>query len=615
MTALPSHILSPNPNIYLGDRYGTIDVETTNHDKGSALRSDNQLILSCLKGRGERTSSYWGNEYQAGPVVEKLGDFAFIIAHNAKFELQWLKRCGLDLSKVVVWDTQIAEYVLRGNRGGKLTLDSLAEQYGIGSKGAVVSKLIKGGVPTEDIPQKWLERYCIQDVNLTEQIFHKQLEICTAEGLLPVVYTRCLFTPVLADIEENGMTLDCERVREAHEEYTQAFHKCNALLESFAGGINWNSPKQVTEFLYDELKFKEARDWRGNVIKTATGARSASIDTLNKLRATNKRQRAFLALYKERNQLNTILSKNLDFFWGVCKEKGGIFQANFNQTVTQTHRLSSSGRKLSFEMFEKDKSVQFQNFARKFKPLFTARKEGWNVQETDGAQLEFRVAAFLGQDVQAATDIRNGSDVHAFTANVLTTAGQPTDRQNAKAHTFKPLYGGSSGTKAEQEYYSAFKEKYPGITGAQQRWIDEVVVSKQLTTVTGFKFYWPDTTIQRSGYVTNTTSICNYPVQSFATADIIPIAVTYQWHRMKAQGLESFLVNTIHDSSIAEINPNEGELCEEIAVKAYTTDVYSYLDQVFGIDFNIQLGVGIKVSKNWGEGEEKKVTVEPTNPL
>ena len=53
-------------------------------------------------------------------------------------------------------------------------------------------------------------------------------------------------------------------------------------------------------------------------------------------------------------------------------------------------------------------------------------------------------------------------DVHSYTAKVITDAGQPTDRQTAKAHTFAPLYGatGFGRTAAEAEYYTHFTEKY-----------------------------------------------------------------------------------------------------------------------------------------------------------
>lgn len=234
--------------------------------------------------------------------------------------------------------------------------------------------------------------------------------------------------------------------------------------------------------------------------------------------------------------------------------------------------------------------------------------------------MEFRVAGHLGADSRIIKDIRDGVDVHSFTAQTLTDAGQETDRQGAKSHTFKPLYGGQSGTKAEQTYYAAFKTKYKGITKAQEKWIDEVLSTKELVTEYGMRFYWPSTRMLASGYVVNRESICNYGVQGFATGEIIPIAVTYQWHRMKAEGMESFLVNTIHDSSIAEINPEEIELFNDIGVKAYTTDVYNYLREVYNIDFLAPLGVEVKCSPHWansqeikeGLGFEKKYESNPT---
>jgi len=112
--------------------------------------------------------------------------------------------------------------------------------------------------------------------------------------------------------------------------------------------------------------------------------------------------------------------------------------------------------------------------------------------------------------------------------------------------------------------------------------------------------------MSKSGYVQNNESIHNYPVQSFATADIIPIAITYQWHRMKALSMESFLTNTIHDSGITEVHPKEIELYKKIAVQASTTDVVTYLDRVYNIQFNVPLGTGIKVDTYWGEGAEEK---------
>jgi len=161
-----------------------------------------------------------------------------------------------------------------------------------------------------------------------------------------------------------------------------------------------------------------------------------------------------------------------------------------------------------------------------------------------------------------------------------------------------------SGTEAEVAYYKWFKQHYKGIGDAQQSWIDTCVRTKKVKMVHGFTFFFPDCHMQGSGYITNSTNIMNAPVQHFATAEIIPIAVAYMWHAMKA--MESYLVNTIHDSVIAELHPEEQQLFTDYSLHAFTTCVYYYLKEVYDVDFNVPLGIGVKIGEHWGTGEEVK---------
>jgi len=117
-------------------------------------------------------------------------------------------------------------------------------------------------------------------------------------------------------------------------------------------------------------------------------------------------------------------------------------------------------------------------------------------------------------------------------------------------------------------------------------------------------FYFPNTRVQEDGYITNSTNICNYPVQCVATADIVPIGVVYQWHLMRVAELESYLINTVHDSSVGEVHPGEVEVFKEIGEWAFTTLIYEYLDRVYGIDFNVPLAAECKMSENWSDTEE-----------
>ena len=150
----------------------------------------------------------------------------------------------------------------------------------------------------------------------------------------------------------------------------------------------------------------------------------------------------------------------------------------------------------------------------------------------------------MAQDEQGIKDICDPEfDAHCFTASELcqiplleilqgVREGDKTFkkmRQDAKADTFKPLYYGSSGTPAQQRYYAAWRERYCGINGMQKEWISEVQVTKRLITPYGLRFYWPWSRTSKSGYLNVSTAVCNYPVQGFATAEIMPIADVAHW--------------------------------------------------------------------------------------
>ena len=579
---------SLNPEVFMSDNYVVLDLETTNKNFGDAY-SDNSLVLTCYRYKGKSYVNY-KSVYNQDKLVNLINSVDFVVAHNAKFELKWLRQMGLDLTKVIAFDTMIAEYVLNGNttNRGDLKLGSMAPKYGIGYKDQYIDLMMKKTCPSE-LPQSLITKRCVKDVYQTEQIFLAQRQRLKQLELLPVFFTRNLLTPCLADIEYNGMNLDKGRVNEIYYSTVDELEEVTWKLNKFTGGINPKSPKQMCEYLYGDLGFQRLKDKQGNEIN------SASADVLARLKPRNKTQRQFLDLRKEQARLTALVDKALKHF-KACVDNEDYIKAQFNQTVTKTHRLSSSGAEYG---------VQFQNLPRSCKKLFTARDPDFYMGEIDGAQLEFRVAAFLGQDEVAVYDIVNSVDIHSFTADTLTDAGQDTTRQQAKAHTFKPLFGGMSGTDAEKTYYKAFQEKYKGIYSTQEGWVLEVLRHKKLRLASGLICYWPDTARTRTGYITNTPKIYNLPVQSLATAEIIPVALVKLWHDMKAAETKSFIVNTIHDSAIMEIHKDETKLIQDLSVEAFTTFVYDYLDKIYNIQFNVPLGVGLQIGKFWSQPDSE----------
>lgn len=632
---LPDHLLYPDPYILMSDNFVVFDLETTTQgDDGSpsAVWPQNSIVCGswCEGVDGEMVHVY-GNELEMGELVEAIERADFCVAHNGKFDLGWLKRAGIDLYKILLYDTMIGEYVRLGNRKGEgvlvgsrakpnakttpLQLETLIRRdLGVGKKHFIAACMGTDVCPSEMPRSKILQR-SDDDVEYTRQLFLKQREQLDKMELIPCVYTRCLLSMPLTDIEQTGVYLDKENVEQEYREVAMKLAAVTHELDEFMEGRNPNSPKQMKEFIYEELGFTPLMKGRG---KNKEPNYTTATEDLLQLSARTKKQKKFLELKSAYARHNADMSKAMLFFHAVCtdpKYPDPIFHARFNQCVTVTHRLSSSGESRLFEhILDKKgkpivKGIQLQNMPRRYKRMLKARKPGWKMAEADGSQLEFRVAAFLGQCPVATQAIVDNVDIHTQTATVLTDNGQETDRQGAKEHTFKPLYGGQSGTKAEVAYYKWFREHYTGIGNIQQEWKDSAVIRKQVILPHKFRFYFPHAKLSRDGYVQGSTNICNYPVQHFATAEIIPIAICYLWHMMRY--MESFLVNTVHDSVISELHPDEEYDFKERSKYAFTTLVYHYLYEVYGVEFNVPLGVGVKIGDNWGTGHEQKTAPMP----
>jgi len=218
--------------------------------------------------------------------------------------------------------------------------------------------------------------------------------------------------------------------------------------------------------------------------------------------------------------------------------------------------------------------------------------------EADFAQLEFRAAAYLSQDEVAIEEVSTGFDVHSYTAKVISDAGQPTSRQDAKAHTFAPLYGatGYGRTSAESEYYTHFNQKYQGVASWHTRLAKEAISTRKITTPSGREFAFPDVYRKASGRISHFTQIKNYPVQSFATADIVPIALLHI--DMLLKDMQSCIVNTVHDSIVVDVHPDEES--RVISIIDETNKALPYLiTQRWGVEFNVPLLLEAKIGPNW----------------
>ncbi len=317
---------------------------------------------------------------------------------------------------------------------------------------------------------------------------------------------------------------------------------------------------------------------KGNLQLLEAGARSKGMDS-----AVD-----FLSKVRRLSAVDTYLSSFVDGIANYTKTDD-VLHVSLLQHRTSTGRLSGA-------------NPNMQNMPRggtfPVKKVFVSRFDGGKIMEADMAQLEFRAAAYLSQDGVAIEEVCNGFDVHSYTAKVISDAGQPTSRQDAKAHTFAPLYGatGYGRTKAEAAYYEHFTEKYKGVAAWHSRLAKEAIETRKITTPSGREFSFPDVVRNASGRVSYFTQIKNYPVQSFATADIVPVSLLHIDKLLK--GMKSCIVNSVHDSIVIDVHPDEE--ADVINVIENTNDVLNELIALrWGVDFNVPLLLEAKIGPNW----------------
>ena len=63
-----------------------------------------------------------------------------------------------------------------------------------------------------------------------------------------------------------------------------------------------------------------------------------------------------------------------------------------------------------------------------------------------------------------------------------------------------------------------------------------------------------------------------------------------------------FIVNTVHDSVIMELPKDETEAFVELGRECFGPRVFHYLKEIYDIDWNVPMGMGLSASRNWGKG-------------
>jgi DNA polymerase I-like protein with 3'-5' exonuclease and polymerase domains len=226
-----------------------LDVETTISNTGNPFDRTNKLVCVGLKD----TYGY-GIYYDSFERLQAVIDYAdLIVGFNIKFDLHWLRNIGIDISKIKVWDCQLAEFLLSNQQNKYPSLDGAAEKYGFPKKLDIVkTEYWLAGIDTDMIPRDILSDYLTQDLVLTQQVYERQLDQFKTDKRYPLFKLQCQDLLVLEDMEYNGIKFNTTAALKYAEEIEIELTAIYKEISSYTGNlpINLNSNDDVSVLIY-----------------------------------------------------------------------------------------------------------------------------------------------------------------------------------------------------------------------------------------------------------------------------------------------------------------------------------------------------------------------------
>lgn len=232
------------------------DFECLTHNNGNPFDSRGRAVCIGLRTEGRTEVIYFPCSVEDMLYIQGYVDNAsLLVAFNAKFDLHWLRKIGINFADKAIWDCQIGEFLLENQKNPYPSLDQAAEKYGLPKKLDIVKlEYWDKGINTDEIPPEILTEYCGYDVELTEQVFLKQQEIFKgeAQGKYALFRLQCQDLLVLEEYEANGIKFDTTAARLRAKELSEELTAIHKEMVALVGNVpfNLNSGDHVSCILF-----------------------------------------------------------------------------------------------------------------------------------------------------------------------------------------------------------------------------------------------------------------------------------------------------------------------------------------------------------------------------
>ena len=272
----------------------------------------------------------------------------------------------------------------------------------------------------------------------------------------------------------------------------------------------------------------------------------------------------------------------------------GRIHSNFLQTEARTGRLSSTEPNLQ--------NIPIRTELGSRMRAFFVAPEGCELVDADYSQIELRLLAHASGDEAMREAFLQGRDIHRSTAakmyHIPDEEVTPALRSSAKAINFGIMYGKGAfslsrdlgiSVKEADAFLKNYLDTFPGVDGYMRSTIADAKEKGYVSTLFGRRRALPElssTNFQvRSG---GERMARNTPIQGTA-ADIIKLAMVRVWRRLRAEGMQSRLILTVHDELIVEAPEAEAARAAEILQH----------EMEHCVSYSVPLSVEAKIGRNW----------------
>ncbi|EJB22193.1 DNA polymerase I [Helicobacter pylori] len=501
----------------------------------------------------------------------KMLQHAQIIGHDLKPLLSFLKaKYQVSLEDIRIQDTQILAFLKNPEKVG---FDEVLKQY-----------LKEEWIPHEKIKDfktkskagklEQLDRELNALKRLCEYFEKGGLE----EGLLALAReVETPFMKVLMGMEFQGFKIDASYFKHLEQEFKNELHVLERqILELIGVDFNLNSPKQLSEILYEKLELPKNK--------------SHSTDEKSLLKILDKHPSIALILeYRELNKLfNTYTTPLLRL-----KDKDDKIHTTFIQTGTATGRLSSHSPNLQNIPVRSPKGLLIRKG-------FIASSKEYCLLGVDYSQIELRLLAHFSQDKDLMDAFLKGRDIHLETSKALFGEDLAKEKRSiAKSINFGLVYGMGSKKLSEtlniplneaKSYTEAYFRRFPSIKDYLNRMKEEILKTSKAFTLLGryrvFDFAGANDYI-KGNYLREGVNA----IFQGSASDLLKLGMLKVSERFKNNPSVRLLLQ-VHDELIFEIEEkNAPELQQEIQ-RILNDEVYP---------LRVPLETSAFIAKRWNE--------------